>query len=69
MKYFSFLNSKNFIDKNIFFHMNKKYLKISEIIKIKNIKRIIYLKQIELYYIIRNLELNKIKFYNRVFKK
>ena len=70
MKYFSYINSKNFIDKNIFFHMNKKYLKISEIIKIENIKRTIYLKQIELYYTIKNLELNKIKFYrNNVFNK
>ena len=67
MKYFSFVNSKNFIDKNIFFHINKKYLKISDIIKIENIKRTIYLKQIELYYTIKNLE----KRFNRknVFKK
>jgi hypothetical protein len=67
MKYFSFINSKNFIDKNIFFHINKKYLKISDIIKIENIKRTIYLKQIELYYTIKNLE----KRFNRknVFKK
>ena len=68
MKYFSFVNSKNFIDKNIFFHLNKKYLKISEIIKVENIKRTIYLKQIDLYYTIKNLELNK--FYKmNVFKK
>ncbi len=67
MKYFSFINSKNFIDKNIFFHINKKYLKISDIIKIENIKRTIYLKQIELYYTIKNLEK---RFYRKkVFKK
>ncbi len=67
MKYFSFVNSKNFIDKNIFFHINKKYLKISDIIKIENIKRTIYLKQIELYYTIKNLEK---RFYRKkVFKK
>ena len=67
MKYFSFINSKNFIDKNIFFHINKKYLKILDIIKIENIKRTIYLKQIELYYTIKNLE----KRFNRknIFKK
>ena len=50
--------SKNFIDKKIFFQMNKKFLKISNVIKMENIQKIINIKKIELINIIFNLYSN-----------